>query len=109
MSISSASQILERVSTQDRAIGQELSGFAGRALGVGYFRLRDRNDSLEEAESTQHLGVPERLRHYAVSGGDDHQEEVDPARAGDHRPYEALVSRYVHERYLAYRRQHEGA
>ena len=43
----------------------------------------------------QHGGVLARLGHHAVVGGDDHQVQVDPGRAGDHRAHEALVAGHV--------------
>ena len=37
------------------------------------------------------------LGHDAFVGGDDQQGEVDPRRAGDHRPHEVLVAGDVHD------------
>ena len=48
-----------------------------------------------------------RLRHHAVVGGDDHEVEVDPGRAGDHHPHEALVTRHVDDRDVPPARQHQ--
>ena len=58
-------------------------------------------------ERAQHRGVLARLRHHAVVGGDDHQEQVDPRRPGDHRAHEALVARHVDDRQPPPRRQLE--
>ena len=48
-----------------------------------------------------------RLRHHAVVGGDDHQEQVDAGRAGDHRAHEALVAGHVDDRHAPAGRQVE--
>ena len=47
--------------------------------------------------AAQHGQVLLGLGHDAVVGGDHQQEEVDAARARDHRAHEALVPRHVHD------------
>ena len=59
------------------------------------------------AERREHRGVLARLGHHAVVGGDDHQVQVDPGRARDHRAHEALVAGHVDDRQPAPRRQRE--
>ena len=51
-----------------------------------------------DAERRQHRRVLARLRHHAVVGGDDHQEQVDARRARDHRAHEPLVPGHVDHR-----------
>ena len=47
------------------------------------------------AECLEHAQVLAGLRHHAVVGRDDEQEEVDAGGARDHRPHEPLVARHV--------------
>ena len=53
----------------------------GRGRGIGAVGLRDRHDAARHAEAGEDRRVLARLRHDAVVGGDDHEEEVDPRRA----------------------------
>ena len=51
-----------------------------------------------DVERAQDRRVLARLRHHPVVGGDDHQEQVDARRPGDHRAHEPLVARHVDDR-----------
>ena len=70
-------------------------------------RLVSATTPSRDAEQLHDRGVLARLRHDAVVGGHDEQEEVDPGGAGDHRPDEALVAGDVDHRQRAPRRQLE--
>ena len=65
---------------------------------VGEVGLRHGHDPRADPERAQHRRVLDGLRHHAVVGGDDEQEQVHAGRAGDHRAHEALVTRNVDER-----------
>ena len=78
-----------------RAVVEELGDAeAGelRAVVVDQVALGQRDHAVADAEQLHDRGVLARLRHDAVVRGHDEQEEVDPGRAGDHRPDEALVA-----------------
>ena len=71
--------------------------------------LRHRDDAVLDAEQPQDREVLVRLRPRALPGVDHEQEEVDPGRAGDHRPDEALVARARRRPRAAARRQARAA
>ena len=84
--------------------GDELARLLERELerlGVDRVGLRDRDDAALDAEEPEDREVLVRLRTRALRGVDDEQEEVDPRRAGDHRPHEPLVAGDVDERQRA--------
>jgi hypothetical protein len=76
----------------------QVAHLLARAVRVGEVGLRGRRDARVDAERLQHGRVLARLRHHAVVGGDDEQEQVDAGRARDHRADEALVPGHVDER-----------
>ncbi len=87
-----------RADRDDPRAGQQLRRLRARPRGVGQVGARDRDHALADAQRREHGGVLARLRHHAVVGGDDHQEQVDAGGAGDHRAHEALVPRHVDDR-----------
>ena len=82
----------------DLGARQQLRRLRARARRIGEVGLRDRHHARPSRPARQHRGVLARLRHHAVVGGDDHQEQVDAGRARDHRAHEALVARHVDHR-----------
>ena len=70
--------------------------------GVG---LRDRDDTVADAEQSQDREVLVGLRTRTLGGVDDEQEQVDAGRAGHHVANEALVAGDVHDRQPAAVRQ----
>ena len=60
--------------------------------------LRQRDDAVLDPEQAQDREVLVRLRARSLAGVDHEQEEVDAARARDHRADEALVARDVDDR-----------
>ncbi len=94
----------------DRRAGDELLGLGARELGelrVDGVGLRQRDDAALDPEQAQDREVLVRLRARALARVDHEQEEVDPGRAGDHRPHEPLVAGHVDERQLRPVRQLE--
>ena len=76
----------------------ELPGLDARELErflVYDVGLRERDDAVLDPEQAEDREVLVRLRPRAFARVDDEEEEVDAARAGDHRPHEALVPRDV--------------
>ena len=87
-----------RAHSDDRRARHELLRLGARELErlvVDEIDLRQRDDAALDAEQPQDREVLVRLRPRAFVRVDDEQEEVDAARAGDHRAHEALVPGHV--------------
>ena len=69
----------------------------GDAVRRNEIGLRHGNDALTDAEEIEDCQMLQRLRLDAVIGSDRQQSKVDPARARQHRVYEALVAWHVDE------------
>ena len=67
--------------------------------------LGQRHDPVAHAQQLDDGEVLDGLRHHAVVGGDDQQEEVDAGRPGHHGAHEALVARHVDDAQPGARRQ----
>ena len=81
-----------------RCRGEELARVGGdqlQQLLVDEVGLGQRDHAVPHAEQLEDREVLDGLRHHAVVGGDDQQEEVDARRAGDHGAHEALVPGHV--------------
>ena len=76
-------------------------------LLVDQVRLGQRDDAPAHAEQLDDRQVLDGLRHDAVVGGDDEEEQVDAGRAGDHGAHEALVTGDVDDAEPRARRQLE--
>ena len=101
------------------AHGDDLAAVVGRGLEelahvrfrqlqqflVHDVRLGQRHDPVAHAQQLDDGQVLHRLRHDAVVGGDDQQEEVDAGRPGHHGAHEALVARHVDHAQPGARRQ----
>ena len=92
-----------RARHDDGHAGKELLHLEPRELervGVDEIGLRQRDDAAVDAEQAQDREVLVRLRPRSFARVDDEEEEVDAARAGDHRPDEPLVPGHVDDRKL---------
>ena len=76
-------------------------------LRVDGVRLRHGDDTAVDAEQAKDREMLVRLRPSTLLRVDDEQKEVDPGRAGDHHPHEALVPGDVDERQAPATRQLE--
>ena len=74
---------------------------------AGGVDLGERDSAGGNTEHLHHLEVLTRLRHHAVVGRNDEQEEVDAGCAGDHGAHEALVPRHVDDAQLPPGRQRQ--
>ena len=84
-----------RADRDDLGLGHELPRLLDRELerlGVDRVRLRHGDDPALDAEEPEDRQVLVGLRPRPLARVDDEQEEVDPGRARDHRPDEALVA-----------------
>ena len=87
-----------RADAHDLGAGHELPRLllaSSTVIRVDGVDLRQRDDAALDAEQPQDREVLVRLRPRALPRVDHEQEEVDPGRAGDHRPDESLVARDV--------------
>ncbi len=90
-----------RTRRDHRCPRHELLGLQPRELerlGVDEVGLRQGDDAALDPEQAQDREMLVRLRPRAFPGVDHEQEEVDAARARDHRPHEALVAGDVDDR-----------
>ena len=82
---------------QSGAVDQNLDLLAHRAppFGVDQVHLGDRHHAAARPEQVQNVEVLLGLRHHAVVGRHDQQDEIDAVRAGQHVADEALVPGHV--------------